>query len=287
MTGVRLRFICLTTVVVCCACWTGCAGNGDGLDENGRPAGEEPSPLVAEFQSIQDHVFTPICATCHAGGSAPLGLRLDEGAAYAMLVNAPSAEVPGLLRVDPGNPDDSYLIQKIEGRAAVGDQMPLGGPPLPPDTIAIIRQWITDGAQPPSAEALATTAAVQLAVVDPVAGTEPGPPPTVLLVEASGELDTSRLDGGTVRLERSGSDGRFHDGNESLSSAVQIEIRNLSPTIFAVRSTQAWQSDRYRLVIAGTGPDPVSDRGGGLIDGDGDGQPGGDFEFEFQVRTDR
>jgi len=68
---------------------------------------------------------------------------------------------------------------------------------------------------------------------------------------------------------------------------VQIEIRNLSPTIFAVRSTQAWQSDRYRLVIAGTGPDPVSDRDGGLIDGDGDGQPGGDFEFEFQVRTDR
>ncbi len=287
MTGVRLRFICLTTVVVSCACWTGCAGNGDGLDENGRPGGEEPPPLVAEFQSIQDHVFTPICTTCHAGGAAPVGLRLDEGASYAMLVNAPSAEVPGLLRVDPGNPDDSYLVQKIEGHAAVGDQMPLGGPPLPSDTIAIIRQWITDGAQPPSAEALSTTATVQLAVVDPVAGTEPGPPPTLLLVEASGELDTSRLDAATVRLERSGSDGGFHDGNESLSSAVQIEIRNLSPTIFAVRPTRPWQSDRYRLVIAGTGPDPVSDRGGVLIDGDGDGQPGGDFEFEFQVRTER
>ena len=282
-----LRFICLTTVVVSCAFWTGCAGSGDGLDENGRPAGGEPPPLVAEFQSIQDNVFTPICTTCHAGGGAPVGLRLDEGASYAMLVNAPSVEVPGLLRVDPGNPDDSYLIQKIEGHAAVGDQMPLGGPPLPSDTIAIMRQWITDGAQPPSAEELSAAGAVQLAVVDPVAGAEPGTPPPLLLVTASGELDTSRLDAATVRLERSGGDGRFDDGNESTSPAVQIQIRNLSPTIFAIRPSGPWQDDRYRLVIAGTGPDPVSDRGGRLIDGNGDGLPGGDFEFEFQVRTDR
>ena len=75
-----------------CACWTGCAGNGEGLDQNGRPEGEEPPPLVAEFQSIQDNVFTPICTTCHAGGAAPLGLRLDEGNSYAMLVNEPSVE---------------------------------------------------------------------------------------------------------------------------------------------------------------------------------------------------
>ena len=63
-----------------------------------------------------------------------------------MLVNVPSLEVPSMLRVEPGNPDDSYLIQKIEGTAAVGGRMPLGGQALPPDTIAAIRQWITDGA---------------------------------------------------------------------------------------------------------------------------------------------
>ncbi len=60
------------------------------------------------------------------GAAAPLGFRLDAASAYAMLVNALSVEVPTLLRVSPGNPDSSYLIQKLEGHAAVGGQMPLG-----------------------------------------------------------------------------------------------------------------------------------------------------------------
>jgi hypothetical protein len=269
-----------------CACGTGCAGNGDGLDQNGRPEGEAPAPLVAEFQSIQDNVFTPICATCHAGGAAPLGFRLDEGASYAMLVNAPSAEVPDLLRVDPGNPDQSYLIQKLEGSAGVGDQMPLGGPPLPPDTIAVIRQWIVEGAQPASAEALAAPAVVQLEVVSPVAD-EPGPAPSSVLVTATGELDVTRLDTATVRLERSGGDGRFDDGNATLSQPVQIRVRSLSPTVLAIEPRGSWHDDRYRLVIAGTGADRVSDRAGRVIDGDGDGEPGGDFEFEFDVGSPR
>jgi len=46
-------------------------------------------------------------------------LRLDAASSYAMLVNTPSAEVPSLMRVSPGNPDASYIIQKLEGHAAV------------------------------------------------------------------------------------------------------------------------------------------------------------------------
>src|SRR4029453_18798684 len=109
------------------ACCLGCAGNGEGLDENGRPISGEPLPLAPEFQSIQDNVFTPICTTCHAGAAPPRGLRLEEGASYAMLVNTPSDEVPSLNRVTPGDPDSSYLIQKLEGTADFGDRMPLGG----------------------------------------------------------------------------------------------------------------------------------------------------------------
>src|SRR5690348_2977383 len=95
-----------------------CAGNGDGLDENGRPVEEGGAgSLQPTFQSIQDNVFTPICTACHAGAGAPLGLRLNEGSSYALLVNTPSAEVPSLQRVQPGNPDASYLIRKLEGTA--------------------------------------------------------------------------------------------------------------------------------------------------------------------------
>ena len=48
-------------------------------------------------------------------------------------------------RVEPADPDNSYLIQKLEGSASFGAQMPIGGP-LNQETIDVIRQWITDGA---------------------------------------------------------------------------------------------------------------------------------------------
>lgn len=128
----------------------GCGGgSGAGLDANGRPIGEgaDPSgPLLPNYASIQSHVFTPICSVCHAGGSAPQGLRLDASNAYAMTVGVSSAEVPSILRIKPGDPDNSYLIQKIEGHASVGARMPYGGPYLDAATIAMIRQWIANGA---------------------------------------------------------------------------------------------------------------------------------------------
>ena len=128
----------------------GCGGgSGAGLDANGRPIGEgdNPSgPMTASFTSIQSHVFTPICTACHAGGAAPQGLRLDAANSYAMLVNVSSAEVPSLKRVAPGDANNSYIIQKLEGHAAVGARMPFGGPYLDANTIGLIRQWIDNGA---------------------------------------------------------------------------------------------------------------------------------------------
>jgi hypothetical protein len=57
-----------------------------------------------------------------------------------------SVQVGTLDRVEPGNPNQSYLVQKIEGTAAVGVRMPAGGAALDAATIAAIRQWITNGA---------------------------------------------------------------------------------------------------------------------------------------------
>src|SRR5579872_3452378 len=126
----------------------GCAGNGQGLDQNGQPIGSGGSstPLTADLASIEANVFTPICSKCHIGGGAPEGLRLDAADAYNLLVGVPSTEVPSIMRVKPGDPDSSYIIQKLEGHASVGARMPLGGPYLSSDTIAFVRQWITNGA---------------------------------------------------------------------------------------------------------------------------------------------
>ena len=60
-----------------------------------------------------------------------------------------SVESPGLQRVAPGNPNNSYLIHKLEGGPNIGGQrMPFGGAPLDPATIGAIRQWIGNGAPP-------------------------------------------------------------------------------------------------------------------------------------------
>jgi hypothetical protein len=72
---------------------------------------------------------------------------LSAGNAHGNLVNVSSQEVPDLLRVEPGNPDDSYLVRKIEGGPnIIGERMPRGRPPLSDAQIQRIRAWIEDGA---------------------------------------------------------------------------------------------------------------------------------------------
>jgi len=264
----------------------GCAGSGEGLDVNGRPAGSPDEPLTAEFSSIQSHVLTPICTTCHEGAAAPLGLRLDAASAYAALVNAPSVEASSLKRVDPGNPAGSYLLQKLEGTASVGGRMPLGMPPLAPATIEVIREWIRNGAAPPVAAATLASAATQLHAVFPQQAEILAAPPEAIVISATGELDSGLLNTAGLTLVRSGQDGSFGDGNEVTLAGLQVEFRSVSPTVLALRPAPGqWVADRYRLVVAGTGPSPVRDRTALPIDGDADGAAGGDFVLQFNVEV--
>jgi len=105
----------------------------------------------ADFQRIQDTIFTPHCVSCHSGFFAPHSLRLDAPNSYRSLVSMQSAEVPAFQRVKPSDPDASYLIQKVEGHASEGVRMPASGPPLSRKDIELIRQWIAGGATAPGA----------------------------------------------------------------------------------------------------------------------------------------
>ncbi len=134
---------------------SGCAGSGEGLDEEGNPIGvggpadEEELPFIPTFSSIQANIFVPFCV-CHQGAAAPQGLVLNTDATWDMLVATSSTQVPDLFRVEPDSPDDSYLIHKLEGGAdVVGFRMPpteLGEAHRPQEEIDVIRQWILDGA---------------------------------------------------------------------------------------------------------------------------------------------
>jgi hypothetical protein len=50
--------------------------------------------------------------------------------------------------VIPGNPDDSFLIHKLQGNQAFGERMPLNGPYFQQVTVDVIREWIQNGALP-------------------------------------------------------------------------------------------------------------------------------------------
>ncbi|MEX0708022.1 MAG: Ig-like domain-containing protein, partial [Woeseia sp.] len=125
----------------------------DGAGNVGVSAGVDvtvQNGAAVTLTQIQNQVFTPICSGCHTGPTSntlPSGMNLSTTAdSFAALVDVPSIQVPSIDRVEPGEPDNSYLIHKLEGTQSVGDRMPQGGPFLDQDTIDMIRTWITDGA---------------------------------------------------------------------------------------------------------------------------------------------
>jgi hypothetical protein len=128
-----------------------------GCDEKLRDVAGPTPNLTATFSSIQREIFNTAdssgraaCTQCHNAQGALFAARLNlsEGVSYAALVGMPSSDKAGAVRVRPGDPDNSYLVQKLEGAAGiVGDRMPrTGGPFLTAGQMLVIRRWIQLGA---------------------------------------------------------------------------------------------------------------------------------------------
>lgn len=128
-----------------------------GCDEKLRDLTGPTPDLQPTFTSIQREIFASTdlagrtaCVSCHTnvGRPAPAGLVLLEGSAYAALVNVPSTTKPGAIRVIPGDPENSYLIHKLEGRPGiVGLRMPRNqGPFLTEGQMLVLERWIAIGA---------------------------------------------------------------------------------------------------------------------------------------------
>jgi methionine-rich copper-binding protein CopC len=237
-----------------------CAGNGQGLDANGRPIGESGGsgsvPLSADLSSIEANVFTPICSKCHIGGGAPEGLRLDSADAYNLLVGVPSTEVPSILRVKPGDPDNSYIIQKLEGHAAVGAQMPLGGPYLSTATIGFIRQWISNGAPPASGAASGSINATPDFVVKAIVpdGSEPvAQSPPQISVAFSRELDGNELALLSARVESM-------DGISTVTARISLASGNSK--VLLITPDEKLAPGTYRVMLRSPVTPQVSDLSG-------------------------
>ncbi len=259
----------------------------DGGDGSGLPP---VGPLGPNFSEIQGNVFTPNCATsgCHFGAGAPQGLRLDAASSYALLVGVRSREEPGIFRVAPGDPANSYLVQKLEGTASTGQRMPLNAPALPAATINVIRQWITEGAIDDRVPARSPIR-VTLLSPDPDSIIDPGP--TQIITGFDREPDASTVNALTFLVEASGGDATFTDGNEVAiqASSITVPMANPRSAVFDL-SGNPLPADTYRVRLLGTGPSVILDLDANVLDGEfsgafpsGNGLAGGNFEATFTV----
>ena len=106
------------------------------------------------YHDIQEYIFDRSCANsvCHAPPSNSFGLNLTYGFSYENLVGAvpnnPAAAAAGMKLVDPGNPENSFLLTKLMGPTAPeqGGRMPFGGGVLHTGKIDAVRTWIEAGA---------------------------------------------------------------------------------------------------------------------------------------------
>lgn len=105
-----------------------------------------------KFQKLLGEVLEPTCAAsfCHTGNPPPVApMTLEPSEAYAQLVNMPSSQEPGLMRVKPGDPANSYLLIKLRALSSNTygtTQMPLNLTPLDEETLQAIEAWIARGA---------------------------------------------------------------------------------------------------------------------------------------------
>jgi hypothetical protein len=112
---------------------------------------DDTGPAGLSFAAdVYGPIIAPKCG-CHMPGAGGMVMGNDATSAYAVIVGVASEDVPGLSRIEPGDPTASYLFHKISGTqvdvGGLGSTMPLGDS-LTADQVMVIEQWILDGAQP-------------------------------------------------------------------------------------------------------------------------------------------
>jgi mono/diheme cytochrome c family protein len=136
--------------------------------ETGPPSAAPDPALEAAVRKI----FDDACTMCHSAGGDPTDPgELDLESPLTSLIGKKSVVVDKVLVV-PGDPDASYLIDKLYGTAAMkGGLMPEGMDPLAKDQLEAVRKWIA--ALPKDAAAPAVTGG---GTAPPDGGTGPEPP---------------------------------------------------------------------------------------------------------------
>ena len=108
-------------------------------------AGPGAQAVGPDYESEIKPLLTRHCVPCHGAENPKGGLRLDTGA--AALLGGKDGSL-----VLPGRPQESALIQVLQGDHASIDRMPYRRPPLDLGSVRKFRDWIAAGAPVPASE---------------------------------------------------------------------------------------------------------------------------------------
>lgn len=98
-------------------------------------------PGCVDYSSMVQPIFDKFCVHCHSSPLPPQWLRLDS---YEGVIAGGARRN----EVDACNPAGSLLISKVGANPSVGKRMPYDGPPyLSATQIALLSQWVQNGAQ--------------------------------------------------------------------------------------------------------------------------------------------
>lgn len=100
----------------------------------GSRRADAPSAGPIDFDAEVRPIFTKHCTACHGGvkQAADLTFVYEDSIEYT---------------IEPGSPDDSYLIERVEADDETRMPPPEHGPPLSEQERQTLRQWIEQGAQ--------------------------------------------------------------------------------------------------------------------------------------------
>ena len=120
-----------------------------------RPTAPSGPGGAVSFAADVQPILSGSCAFsgCHGTSNAQPGgkpMVLTASQSYDNVVGVASDELPTMQRIRAGQPDNSYLIHKLQGThrtaGGSGERMPLGSAALPQATIDRIRTWVANGA---------------------------------------------------------------------------------------------------------------------------------------------
>lgn len=95
-----------------------------------------------DFGKHVEPILIRRCSECHGPDQQKSGLRLDSRGA------ALKSGKSGRLAVVPGEPESSEMLRRVTSTDP-DEVMPTKGPPLTPEEVEVLRQWVAQGAEWP------------------------------------------------------------------------------------------------------------------------------------------